>query len=168
MNERKPARKTASKPTGKTAAKSVRKPAARTPGKPRKAAAAKSASPSHRRPVAVPPVLPVVQAALADMKAVDVRILDVRGVSDVADFMVIASGTSDRHLRSIADRVVQMAKAAGQRPIGVEGEQQGEWVLVDLPDVMVHVMLPRTREFYQLEHLWDVPRSGARAPGNRA
>lgn len=113
-----------------------------------------------KRPSAVPPALPVVQAALADMKAVDVRVLDVRGASDIADYMVIASGTSDRHLRSIADRVIQMAKAAGQRPLGVEGEQQGEWVLVDLPDVMVHVMLPRTREFYQLEHLWDRSRVG--------
>jgi ribosome-associated protein len=100
-------------------------------------------------------VLPVVEAALADMKAVDVRVLDVRGSSDVTDYMVVASGTSDRHLRAVADRVVQMAKAAGHRPLGVEGEEQGEWVLVDLPDVMVHVLLPRTREFYQLEQLWE-------------
>jgi ribosome-associated protein len=97
----------------------------------------------------------VAEAALADMKAVDVRVIDVRGFNDIADFMVLASGTSDRHLRAIADRVVQMAKASGQRPLGVEGEAQGEWVLVDLPDVMVHVMLPRTREFYQLEQLWE-------------
>lgn len=100
-------------------------------------------------------VLPVVEAALADMKAVDVRVLDVRGMSDVTDYMVVASGTSDRHLRAVADRVVQMAKAAGHRPLGVEGEEQGEWVLVDLPDVMVHILLPRTREFYQLEQLWE-------------
>ncbi|MBM4199151.1 MAG: hypothetical protein FJ198_05590, partial [Gammaproteobacteria bacterium] len=114
MNQRKPARKS----VRKTAAKSARKsaPRAATPGKSRKPPAAKPAQAKHRRPAAVPPALPVVQAALADMKAVDVRVLDVRGVSDVADFMVIASGTSDRHLRSIADRVVQMAKAAGQRP----------------------------------------------------
>lgn len=160
MNERKPG----AKPVRKTAAKSARKIASRAPapGKPRKPPTAKPTQAKHRRPAAVPPALPVVQAALADMKAVDVRVLDVRGVSDVADFMVIASGTSDRHLRSIADRVVQMVKAAGQRPLGVEGEQQGEWVLVDLPDVMVHVMLPRTREFYQLENLWDVPRPAAR------
>jgi ribosome-associated protein len=108
----------------------------------------------RRTPAGLPPALAVSQAALADMKAVDVRVIDVRGANDVADFMVIASGTSDRHLRAIADRVVQMAKASGQRPFGVEGEEQGEWVLVDLPDVMVHVMLPRTREFYQLEQLW--------------
>jgi ribosome-associated protein len=108
----------------------------------------------RRPPAGLPPALAVAEAALADMKAVDVRVIDVRGANDVADFMVVASGTSDRHLRAVADRVVQMAKASGQRPLGVEGEEQGEWVLVDLPDVMVHVMLPRTREFYQLEQLW--------------
>ena len=94
----------------------------------------------------------------------DVRVIDVRGANDVADFMVVASGTSDRHLRAIADRVVQMCKASGQRPLGVEGEGQGEWVLVDLPDVMVHVMLPRTREFYQLEQLWEPARPAPRRP----
>jgi ribosome-associated protein len=117
----------------------------------------------RRPPAGLPPALAVAEAALADMKAVDVRVIDVRGANDVADFMVIASGTSDRHLRAVADRVVQMAKASGQRPLGVEGEEQGEWVLVDLPDVMVHVMLPRTREFYQLEQLWT-PVQAAVAP----
>ncbi|MEY2625333.1 MAG: hypothetical protein RL412_1108 [Pseudomonadota bacterium] len=143
---------------------SARKPAKKSPVrkavKPRKTANTSSSVASGRKPRALPPALRLVEAALSDMKAVDVRVLDVRGMSDVADFMVIASGTSDRHLRSIADRVVQMAKASGQRPLGVEGEQQGEWVLVDLPDVMVHIMLPRTREFYQLEHLWE-PRTPA-------
>ena len=125
---------------------------------PRKSAARKVAAPKAPRQKAAPAVaavLPIVEAALENMKAVDVQVLDVRGISDVADFMVIASGTSDRHLRAVADRVVQMAKASGFRPLGVEGEEQGEWVLVDLPDVMVHIMLPRTREFYQLEQLWE-------------
>ena len=89
------------------------------------------------------------------MKAQDVRTLDVRGLTDIADTMIIASGTSDRHVKSIADRVVQQAKAAGKRPFGVEGARDGEWVLVDLPDVMVHVMLQRVREFYALEQLWE-------------
>lgn len=158
-----PKRKSA--PSGK--AKPTRRVAAKANGNPSlppktksKAKANAKATASSRRPRSVPPALKVVETALADMKAVDVRVLDVRGVSDVADYMVIASGTSDRHLRSIADRVIQMAKASGHRPLGVEGEQQGEWVLVDLPDVMVHVMLPRTREFYQLEHLWDASRAG--------
>jgi ribosome-associated protein len=103
-----------------------------------------------------------VRAALDDMKAVNVRVLDVRGQSDVADYMVVASGNSDRHVKSIADRVVQQAKAAGVRPFGIEGERDGEWVLVDLPDVLVHVMLPRAREFYALEQLWEPVRSAAR------
>jgi ribosome-associated protein len=88
------------------------------------------------------------------MKAVNIRVLDVRALTDIADTMIIASGNSDRHVRSIADRVVQNAKAAGYRPLGVEGARDGEWALVDLHDVIVHVMLPRVREFYGLERLW--------------
>jgi len=102
------------------------------------------------------PLLQLVEAALADMKAVNVAVLDVRGLTDVADDMVIASGNSDRHVRSIADHVVQAAKKAGFRPMGVEGERDGEWALVDLQDIVVHVMLPRVREFYRLENLWDI------------
>jgi ribosome-associated protein len=115
------------------------------------------------------PLQDVVTAALDDMKAVNVKVLDVRGLTDIADTMVIASGNSDRHVRSIADRVVERAKAAGWRPLGTEGERDGEWVLVDLQDLILHVMLPRVREFYGLEGLWDngdVPpvSSSARAP----
>ena len=101
-------------------------------------------------------MLGVVMRALDDMKAVNVTVLDVRDLTDIADTMVIASGTSDRHVRSLADRIVEYAKKAGYRPAGVEGERDGEWVLVDLHDVIVHVMLPRVREFYRLENLWDV------------
>jgi ribosome-associated protein len=97
----------------------------------------------------------LVTTALDDMKAVNVTVLDVRGLTDIADTMVIASGNSDRHVRSIADRVIEQAKASGVRPYGVEGARDGEWVLVDLPDVMVHVMLPRVREHYSLERLWE-------------
>lgn len=107
------------------------------------------------------PLQAIVTTALDDMKAVNVRVLDVRGLTDIADTMVIASGNSDRHVRSIADRVVQKAKEGGFRPIGTEGERDGEWVLVDLQDVVVHVMLPRVREFYGLERLWD---TGAGVP----
>ncbi|HMK84932.1 MAG TPA: ribosome silencing factor [Steroidobacteraceae bacterium] len=98
----------------------------------------------------------VVLAALDDMKALQVKVLDVRGLTDIADYMVIASGTSDRHVRSVAQRVVEKAKEAGFRPHGVEGLKDGEWVLIDLHEMIVHVMLPRVREFYGLEKLWDM------------
>ena len=115
----------------------------------------------RRSPERASPLQHAVTAALDDMKAVNVKVLDVRGLTDIADVMIIASGNSDRHVRSIADRVVEKAKAAGFRPLGTEGERDGEWVLVDLQDVVVHVMLPRVREFYGLEHLWD---AGVAAP----
>src|SRR5262244_853047 len=101
------------------------------------------------------PLQHAVTTALEDMKAVNVRVLDVRGLTDIVDKMIIASGNSDRHVRSIAERVTQQAKAAGFRPLGTEGARDGEWVLVDLQDVLVHVMLPRVREFYGLERLWE-------------
>lgn len=102
------------------------------------------------------PVVNVVEGALDEMKAVNVKVLAVTKLTDITDTMIIASGNSDRHVRSIADRVVEHAKKAGFRPMGVEGERDGEWVLVDLQDVIVHIMLPRVREFYRLESLWDV------------
>ena len=101
------------------------------------------------------PLEGIVAAALEDMQAVNIKVLDVRGLTDIADTIVIASGTSDRHVRSIGDRVIEKAKQAGFRPFGVEGARDGEWMLVDLQDVVVHVMLPRVREFYGLERLWD-------------
>ncbi|WP_243041591.1 ribosome silencing factor [Dyella sedimenti] len=94
--------------------------------------------------------------ALDELKAKDIREIDVRGKTSIADLLVIASGTSARHVKSIADEVVKFAKQAGVMPLGVEGEQEAEWVLVDLGDVIVHVMLPRIREFYGLERLWTV------------
>jgi ribosome-associated protein len=98
----------------------------------------------------------IVLAALDDLKARDVREIDVRDKSSVTDLLVVASGTSSRHVKSIADEVVRKAKHAGLPPIGVEGQREAEWVLVDLGDIVVHVMLPRTREFYGLERLWTV------------
>jgi ribosome-associated protein len=107
------------------------------------------------RPPARAALVKLVAAALDDMKAANIKIMDVRKATDVADCMVIASGNSDRHVRSIADRIVERAKGGGFRPMGLEGERDGEWVLVDLNDVIVHVMLPRVREFYGLESLWE-------------
>jgi len=121
---------------------------------PRKVAARKAAPPANVR--SIRPLVQVVQGALDEMKAVGVRVLDVHKLTDIADTMIIASGNSDRHVRSIADRIIEHAKKAGFRPMGIEGERDGEWVLVDLQDVIVHIMLPRVREFYRLESLWDV------------
>ena len=123
----------------------------------------KSAGTKPKRAIAKPTLEKVVLDALADMKALDVKVLDVRGLTDIADTMVIASGTSDRHVRSIAQRVVEKVKEAGSRPHGVEGQQDGDWVLIDLSDMIVHVMLPRVREFYGLEKLWDVKAAAKRA-----
>ena len=97
-----------------------------------------------------------VLSALDELKAKDVREIDVRGKTSITDLLLIASGTSTRHVKSIADEVVKFAKRAGVLPLGVEGEKEAEWVLVDLGDIVVHVMLPRIREFYGLERLWTV------------
>jgi ribosome-associated protein len=159
-----PAKKHAAKKsaTGRHASKSANKTVSKAPLKKavaKKAAAKKVAtrSAATKRPAsAKSPLVKVVEHALADMKAVNVTVLDVRGLTDVADTMIIASGTSDRHVKSIAERVAYDSKQAGFRAMGVEGERDGEWALVDLNDVIVHVMLPRVREFYRLESLWDI------------
>ncbi|WP_242113126.1 ribosome silencing factor [Luteimonas aquatica] len=101
-------------------------------------------------------LLKAVSDAVENLKAQDVVEIDVRGKTSVCDFMVVASGTSSRHVKSIADEVVKHAKQLDCQPLGVEGEREAEWVLVDLGDVVVHVMLPRVREFYALERLWTV------------
>ncbi|VAW68156.1 Ribosomal silencing factor RsfA [hydrothermal vent metagenome] len=93
--------------------------------------------------------------ALDDMKAVDIIELNVRGKTSVTDLLIIASGTSSRHVKSIASNVAIEAKKQGKKPLGVEGEEQGEWVLVDLGDIIVHVMQPHVRQFYDLEKLWS-------------
>ena len=107
-------------------------------------------------PPPIEKLLETVHAAVEELKAKDVVEIDVRGKSSVTDFMIVASGTSSRHVKSIADEVVKFAKRLDVMPLGVEGEQEAEWVLVDLGDVVVHVMLPRVREFYALERLWTV------------
>jgi len=101
-------------------------------------------------------LLEIVTAALEDLKGVDIRVIDVRGKTSITDRMVTVSGTSTRHVKALADNVVLQAKKHGFLPLGVEGEQAAEWVLIDLGDVVVHVMLPDTRTFYALEKLWSV------------
>ena len=107
-------------------------------------------------PPPIEKLLEAVHGAVEELKAKDIVEIDVRGKSSVTDFMVVASGTSSRHVKSIADEVVRFAKKLDVQPLGVEGETEAEWVLVDLGDVVVHVMLPRVREFYALERLWTV------------
>lgn len=92
--------------------------------------------------------------ALDDLKAVDLLSIDVSDRCSVTDIMVICSGTSSRHVKSLTDNVIQKTRAAGVVPLGVEGETAAEWALVDLGDVVVHIMLPDARDFYQLERLW--------------
>lgn len=98
--------------------------------------------------------LKVVEEALLDVKAKDIVQYDVSKISNIADAVVIASGTSSRHVKALADNVAEEAKKAGFRPIGVEGERDAEWVLIDLDMVVVHVMMPAARKFYDLESLW--------------
>lgn len=94
-------------------------------------------------------------AALEDVKAQDIVSINVREKTSVTDFMVIASGSSSRHVKSLADNVLEKVKEQGVRPLGSEGMDTGEWALLDLGDVVVHVMLPTARQFYDLERLWQ-------------
>jgi len=102
----------------------------------------------------------LVMKALDDIKAKDIVRLDVRDMTTVTDYMIVASGTSNRHVKALVDNVTEKAREAGHRPIGVEGENGGEWVLLDLQDTLVHVMLPKVREFYNLEKLWSIAPTG--------
>ena len=97
----------------------------------------------------------LVVTALEAFKAIDIQLIDVSGLNPLTELFVIASGSSSRHLKSMADNLIVNAKAAGCQPLGVEGQRQAEWVLVDLNDVIVHLMLPQTRAFYNLEKLWE-------------
>jgi ribosome-associated protein len=158
MTAKRPAARPTTTGTGRVKAKTRAKATATAKAKAKATAKTRATAGAGRkveRPKARPTLRDVVLGALAELKAVDVRALDVRGITDITDTMVVASGTSDRHVRSIADRVVQRCKEAGFRPYGMEGERDGEWVLLDLQDIVLHVMLPRVREFYSLEKLWE-------------
>ena len=98
----------------------------------------------------------LVVSSLEDLKAIDIHMTDVSGQNPLTDLFVVATGNSNRHVKSIADKLIMRAKENGCQPLGVEGYNPGEWVLVDLNDVIVHVMLPQTRAFYNLEKLWEV------------
>jgi ribosome-associated protein len=109
----------------------------------------------------------LVVEALDDVKAKDIVKLDVRDMTTVTDYMIVASGTSNRHVQALVDNVAEKAREAGHRPLGIEGEEGGEWVLLDLQDALVHVMLPKVREFYNLEKLWSLGAPGDRAATDR-
>ncbi|MDH5258850.1 MAG: ribosome silencing factor [Gammaproteobacteria bacterium] len=99
----------------------------------------------------------IVVDALEDLKATDIKVIDVRDKSTITDIMIVATGTSNRQVKGLADHVSVKAKEHGFPRLSIEGEDTGEWVLVDLGDVVVHVMQARIREFYQLERLWEMP-----------
>lgn len=99
--------------------------------------------------------------ALEDTKAIDIKILNVTQLTDIADTMVICSGTSSRHTKSLADNVIKAVKEKGFKVLGLEDDEASDWVLVDLIDVIVHVMLPQTRQLYDLESLWEYDEAAA-------
>lgn len=107
----------------------------------------------------------VVLDALDDMKAQNVHLIDVREKTSVTDIMIISSGTSARQVKSQAERIIEKAKENGVQPLGVEGEKEAEWVLVDLGDVVVHIMQPEIRDFYHLEKLWETDEAGSSSSG---
>ena len=126
---------------------------------------------TQTQPVALSPqqLQQLVVSTLEEFKALDIKTIDVSGLNPLTDRFVIASGSSTRHVKSMAQKLVEMAKSSGLQPLGVEGERESEWILVDLNDVIVHLMLPQTRAFYNLEKLWDIenraePSSAAGAP----
>ena len=96
-----------------------------------------------------------IASALDAMKAVDIQTLDVRGLTSIADFMIIASGRSDRQVRALSQKALEVARELKIKALGTEGERDGEWILIDLGDLIVHVMQPATRTYYQLEKLWS-------------
>ena len=108
-----------------------------------------------RTPPASAGVLRLILDVLDEVKAEDIRQLDVRKLTDITDFMVIASGTSHRHVHAMAEQICEAARQQQFRPIGIEGEAENDWILMDYADVVVHLMMPQAREFYSLEKLWN-------------
>lgn len=106
---------------------------------------------------AIPKVDKLVIKALKELKAIDITALNVRHLTSITDVMIICTGTSNRHVKSLGNTVLKALSEYKIKPISLEGESEGEWVLIDLGDVMVHIMQQKIRDFYQLEKLWDIP-----------
>lgn len=142
-------RKSSGKPAPKVAKPALKLASASKPKRaPRAGASAGKKSPAKTK------WQDSVVAALEDAKALDIVLLDVRKLTDIADYMIVASGTSTRHVAGVADKLVDHMRALGRKPIGMEGKEIGEWVLIDFGDVVAHIMRPQTRDFYNLEKLW--------------
>lgn len=94
-------------------------------------------------------------ASMEDAKGLDIKSLDVRNLTDITDYMIVATGSSDRHVKTISDRVLEFMAKQGWKPLGVEGDNAREWILVDYVDVVVHIMREQTRKHYDLESLWN-------------
>lgn len=103
----------------------------------------------------------VVIDAMQDVKAFDIKTINVQGRHSLTDMLIFASGRSDRQVRAIAKQIIEKSKQAGVRPLGVEGLDTGDWVLVDLGDIVAHIMLPPVRDFYNIERLWEVEMADA-------
>ncbi len=101
-------------------------------------------------------LLKVITRTMQDLKATDMQTYHVEPITSITDYMVVASGRSARQVQAIAERITETTKQHGYRPLGIEGQQQGEWILLDFGDVIAHIMQPATRRYYQLEKLWAV------------
>ena len=106
----------------------------------------------------------IVQEALEDLKATEIQVINVKKLTSITDYMIIATGNSTRHVKAIARNVDEQIKKHGFITLGIEGEQEGEWILLDINDVVVHIMLAKTREFYSLEKLWSTQGQSSRTP----
>ncbi len=112
---------------------------------------------TQTRPLAAPSLPENIRQLLVDHKAFDIKVIDVSGLTSITDTVVVASGTSQRHLQSLAEHLLAGLKSGGWPVLGIEGKRDSDWVLVDAGDAIVHLMLPRARAFYNLEQLWEVP-----------